>query len=249
MNALAQTVETEVQAPVAMTPMDMIAVAVQSDAGIEKLDKLMALQERYEANLGRKAFDSAMAAAKAKIPVIQKNRTVDFTGKTGIRTNYNFEDLAGIQEVINPILSEHGLSYRFRTEVQDQGRIKVTCIISHRDGYYEENALVAGRDESGNKNSHQAVASAQTYLMRYTLKAALGLASADDDDGQKADGTPAIITDAEYQELLEGVENTGMELAKLEAHFGVDTLADLPVASLNLARHFIAQKAKQASNG
>src|SRR5690242_5808471 len=98
----------------AITPMDMLNNAVERGADITVLEKLMALQERWEANQARKAFDEAMAAAKAEIPTIRKNRTVDFTSTKG-RTHYRHEDLAEIAETVNPILSKHGLSYRFRT--------------------------------------------------------------------------------------------------------------------------------------
>ena len=76
----AQAVVERMEQPVepiqntALTPMDMVGRAVASGASIEVVEKLMALHERWEANQGRKAFDEAMAAAKAEIPVIFKSR-------------------------------------------------------------------------------------------------------------------------------------------------------------------------------
>ena len=64
-----------------------------------------------------------------------------------------------------------GRTARFRTAQQD-GLVRVTCVMSHRDGYSEETSLQSGVDASGNKNSIQAIGSAITYLQRYTLKAA-----------------------------------------------------------------------------
>lgn len=246
MNAVPKTVETETQAPIAaqaMTPMDMIAVAVQSDASLEKLDKLMALQERWEATQGRKAFDRAMADAKAEIPVIIKAREVDFTGKTGIRTHYHYEDLAVIAETINPILAKHGLSYRYRTS-QEANRVTVTCIISHRDGYSEETSLSAGADDSGNKNSIQAVGSSITYLQRMTLKAALGLAAAKDDDGQTSEQT-SPITDKQYDLLISEAERVEANLPLFEKMLGVDRLADLPSDKFEYALTKLAMKGQQ----
>ena len=63
--------------------MSMLDRAVSSGASIEVLEKLMGLQERYEANQARKSFDNAMAAAKVDIPTIAKNREVDFTSQKG----------------------------------------------------------------------------------------------------------------------------------------------------------------------
>lgn len=177
----------------ALTPMELLDRALASNANVETLDKLMALQERWEANLARKAFDEAMSAAKAEIGPIKKNRHVGYDSKKSDagRTEYSHEDFAEIAKQINPILAAHGLSYRFRTASPPDGPVSVTCIISHRMGYSEENSLQAPRDTSGSKNPIQAVGSTVTYLQRYTLKAALGLAAENDDDGQQS-GAPII---------------------------------------------------------
>src|SRR5579859_5183819 len=99
-----------------LTPMDMLNRAVTQGANIELIEKLKGLQERWEKNQARKAFDRAIAAAKAEIPVIPKNRNVGFDSKrTDSRTDYWHEDLGKIAEIVTPILSKYGLSYRFRT--------------------------------------------------------------------------------------------------------------------------------------
>lgn len=247
MNAVPQTVETEPQVPAAMTPMDMIAIAVQSDASIEKLEKLMQLQERYEANQGRKAFDKAMADAKAEIPVIIKSREVDFVGKTGIRTHYHYEDLAVIAETINPILATHGLSYRYRTS-QEADRVTVTCIISHRDGYSEETSLSAAADQSGNKNNIQAVGSTISYLQRMTLKAGMGLAAARDDDGQ-ASGAGTTINDKQFEELQALIDKTGVPSDELCRHLKINSLKAMPITQLDLAVAIIKRRAQEAEKG
>lgn len=169
------------------TPMAMLQYALANGAGMDVIEKFMGLCERWRANEARAAFDEAMAAAKAEIPVIAKNREVDFTSAKG-RTHYKHEDLAEIARTVTPILGRHGLSYRFRTTSNINEPVVVTCIVSHREGHFEENTLCAGRDDSGNKNSIQAVGSTLTYLQRMTLKAALGLAAAEDDDGKASDG-------------------------------------------------------------
>ena len=193
-----------------MTPMEMIQTALSNGSGIEVIDKLMSLQERWEANQGRKAFDMAISAAKGEIPPIIKDRTVDFTSSKG-RTHYRHESLAGIAKVVDPILGKYGLSYRFRTQ-QDGRAVTVTCVVSHRDGYSEETTLSAGADESGNKNTIQQVGSTITYLQRYTLRAALGLSATDDDDGKQADAAASPnITEAQYIELQGLIDAAGVK--------------------------------------
>lgn len=239
-------------APAAITPMQMLTQAVERGASVELMEKLMALHERWEANQARKAFDGAMAAAKAEIPVIAKNRTVDFTGRTGIRTHYKHEDLGEIARTVDPILAKHGLSYRFRTTANVNEPVSVTCIISHRDGHSEENTLLGPRDESGNKNAIQSVGSTITFLQRYTLKAALGLAASADDDGNSADQKApddCISADqvAELQAIIDDVG--GADATKLKEQFlrwaKVSSLADIPAKNFGDAVAAIQGRRKQ----
>lgn len=168
--------------PMAQTPMSILNKAVESGTSVDVLEKLLALQERWGASEAKKAFDAAMSAAKAELPVLHKGNTVDFTTARG-RTHYNYEDLASVARAIDPILSRHGLSYRWNTD-SNEASTTVTCILSHAAGHSEFNKLVAPNDISGNKNAIQAIGSAVTYLQRYTLKAALGLSASADDDGR-----------------------------------------------------------------
>jgi len=237
------TESTDVINVTAATPMEMISHAVQSGATVEMIEKLMALQERWDASQGRKAFDEAISLAKSEIPPIIKNREVDFTSQKG-RTNYRHEDLAGIARVVDPILSKYGLSYRYRTS-QDGQSVTVTCVLSHRDGFSEETTLSITPDQSGNKNHIQAVGSAATYLQRYTLKMALGLSATQDDDGQSA-GSNDTITADQFQALRAKIEDAGACEDKLCAHFKIQELHELPQAMYGRADAMLAQKIAQA---
>lgn len=97
-----------------VTPMTMIERAIEKGADVAMIEKLMELQERNDRNIGRRAFDQAMAKAKAEIPAIRKNRKVKYDSGKG-KVDYSHEDLAEIARTVDPILSRYGLSYRFRT--------------------------------------------------------------------------------------------------------------------------------------
>jgi len=210
---------------------------------IEVAKEFMAMQERYEANMARKAFNAAIADAKAEIKVIPKNRQVDFTSNKG-RTSYAYEDLAGIAAVVDPVLSRHGLSYRYRT-AQDGNTVAVTCVLSHRDGHCEETTLSGSRDESGGKNPVQQVGSTVTYLQRYTLKAMLGLAAGVDDDAQ--DGVGSELVSAEQLLELENlVEATGSDMARFCLRLKVPNLDSLPASRYQEAKDLL--ELKRAAN-
>lgn len=228
----------------AVTPMQMLQIAVEQGADLDRLQKLMDLQERWEANQARKAFDAAMSDAKAKIKPIIKKRAVDFTSQKG-RTNYMYEDLALIATEVDPILSEFGLSYRYRSK-QEAKKLHITCVITHRDGHFEETTLAADNDESGNKNGIQGIGSTATYLQRYTLKLALGLSAAKDDDGKSAGAGTQYITDKEAADLQALAEEVGANKDAFLKYWNIEYLADLPASKLKDAVTSLEKKRKRS---
>lgn len=166
------------------TPMAMLQIAVQQGADVDKLKAMMEMTFEWERNEARKAYAAAMVAFKADPPRIFKNATVDFTSAKG-RTNYKHATLDNVNDLIAAGLQKVGISARWRTEQPEGGQVRVTCILTHVLGHSEETTLHAARDESGNKNSIQAVVSTVTYLERQTLLSATGMAvSNSDDDGR-----------------------------------------------------------------
>jgi hypothetical protein len=249
-----QVIKHEPPAQTALTPMDMLNQAVSQGANIDVLEKLMALQERWEKNQARKAFEEAMASAKAEIPVIIKNREVDFTSQKG-RTHYWYEDLSAVANAVTPILARHGLSYRFRTSSPPNEPITVTCIISHRLGHCEENTLCGPRDDTGNKNNIQQVGSTLTYLQRMTLKAALGLSAAKDDDGRATSAPPRQTIDAEEaQTIRDRLAAIGMSEAKFLAWVrttqrGVEKIEDIDAELFDSCQEAILKASRAKKNG
>lgn len=235
--------------PAASSPMAIIGQAIERGASVETLEKLMALQERFEANEAKKAFSLAMAAAKAEIRPIVKAKTVDFTSAKG-RTNYQYEDLATIADQVDPILTKHGLSYRFRS-AQNEGSVAVTCILAHQAGHTEETTLSAFRDDSGNKNPIQAVGSTVTYLQRYTLKLALGLAATKDTDAIPPEEPSAAIDAEQFQYITSLIEKASADVSKMLAYIKADSLETMTQAQYRTVEALLRKKIKtmEATNG
>lgn len=174
---------TAVVAQSAATPADMIMYVMQKGGSIDQLEKFMELQLRWEADQARKAFVEAMAEFKKNPPQIVKDKEVAFSG-----TFYTHATLGNVTNAIVEGLAKHGFSHRWNVK-QEGALIEVSCTITHRQGHSESVSMQAGKDDSGKKNAIQQVASTITYLQRYTLLAATGLATHDqiDDDGQGYD--------------------------------------------------------------
>lgn len=180
-----ELIEMESSLPAAIqqqTVMERLLVAVQSGLQPELLEKFMELAERQERRDAEKAYHKAFAAFKTDPPEIVKDRLVEYKG-----TRYKHASIGNVVSAIIGGMSAHGLSHRWNIH-QDGGNITVTCVITHEMGHSEETPLSAGADTSGGKNAIQAIASTVTYLQRYTLQAATGIAVLeDDDDGNGAE--------------------------------------------------------------
>ncbi len=236
--------ETEPQFAAIDPFMAMIEKASRDPAvDLDKMQRLFEMFASMQERKARIAFEKAMADAKGQIPPIVKNRVVDFTSAKG-RTSYRHEDLAEIARVVDPILGAHGLSYRYRSK-QDGGKVTVTCIMSHIDGHADETTLTAGEDHTGNKNSSQSIGSAATFLQRYTLKLALGLATTGDDDGKAAGGEANAITEDQELKLRDMMEATGADVAAFCKYFKVAKLAALPAKDFSRAMQALEKKAAQ----
>lgn len=219
MNKIATLAPEQSTAVAVMTPMDMLDKAVAQGANVEVLEKLMGLQERWEANQARKAFNEAVAQAKAEIKPIVRD-------KTG-HNDKRYVSFDAIARMVDPILSAHGLIYRFRSEQTDT-RINVTCVLS-RGTHHEETTLSGPADTTGNKNAIQAIGSTLTYLQRYSLVQMLGLAASDDDDG-KACNAGEKITKNQATEIIDLIEAMGASRAKFLTWAKVERVEDIPAA-------------------
>lgn len=164
------------------TPASMLAMAVQQGAGIDMIERLMALQERMMAAEAKSKYDEAFSAFKAEaIQVIKRRKVTD-----GPLKNKSYAELHDIVNAVTPALSRNGLSFSWKLTKDERDWIEVTCTVRHVGGHAEVVSMGGPPDTGGAKNAIQARASAKTYLERYTLKAALGVAEQDDD----TDGAP-----------------------------------------------------------
>jgi hypothetical protein len=175
------------------SPAATMLAALQKGASLEQVEKMMELQERWEANEARKAYVAAMAEFKRNPPEIFKRKAVEFTTRDGDTTSYKHATLGDVTSAVIDGLAQHGISHRWDTK-QEGGRIIVTCILTHSLGHSESTSLEGAPDASGKKNGIQQVASTITYLQRYTLLSASGLAAKDvaDDDGAGAAPRPDV---------------------------------------------------------
>lgn len=156
----------------------MVKMAMGSNSiDTQTMRELMELQREWESAEAQKCFTRAMVEMKSSLPaVINRDRTVSFKN-----TKYSFTSIASAMDVIQPHLSEHGFTVSWVPSV-DGGKVSVKCDLLHIGGHCLSTTMSAAADQSGSKNSIQAIGSTVTYLERYTLLAILGITTRDMDD-------------------------------------------------------------------
>lgn len=198
---------------------------------VDRLERLIAVYERMKAQEARTIFDQAMTQMAPRLPVIAENGAIVIRDKntqqvTQVTPYALWED---INEVIKPILHDHGFALTFRTSQAADGKIAVTGILSHDGGHREETTVTLQHDASGSKNAVQAVGSSTSYGQRYAAKLLLNITSRapEDKDRDGATVTDAITEEQEQKLNLLMTEVKG-NLAAFLDYFKIQKLSQLP---------------------
>lgn len=167
---------------------------------VDKLERLIAMQERIMRHNAEAAFNLSFAAMLPSMPTIVERSKTDKT---------TYAALEDIIEPLRPILSQHGFSLSFRTEWPSEKLVKVVGILTHREGHARTSEFLSAPDKTGSKNDIQALASAVSYGKRYTTNDLLCIVTRGaDDDGHRANVTKKTETPAPagYDDWLANLE-------------------------------------------
>lgn len=226
----------------------LIQLAIEKNLDVEKLERLIALQERVSDRRAVVEFAEAMAAFQAECPPITHSRKAKITTSSGGGYEYTYAELDAIARVVNPILAKHGLSYTWNTKVTEKNWLDCDCIVRHINGHVADPANFSLPIASNNPgmSEQQKVASATTFAKRQSLCAALGITTSDDDfDGGGVSVDPRPINAKQLQEIEDLVTDAQPDLPRFLAHLGVESLEQLPVSRYREAVSFLRQKVEQ----
>ena len=176
-------------APEPTTILNIIERASRDPAvDIDKLDRLLAMQERVQAKSARDAFDTAMADAQEAMRAISPD-------KDNSQTKSKYATYAALDHAVRPIYSRHGFALSFNTgDAPNPNEVRVLCTASHRGGHRQDYKIDMPADGKGPQGANvmtrtHATGAAASYGQRYLLKLIFNLAVGDvDDDGNGADG-------------------------------------------------------------
>ena len=215
---------------------------------IEKVREFLAMAREWEKEEARKAYLDALARAQATMPIVKKNKHVEFPGKSG-KVDYWHADYGNLVKTIAPHLSREGLSFDHDI-IQEGDDITVRCILSHHAGHDKSVEMSAPPDDTGGKNPIQQIKSTVKYLQRATLEAVSGAATEDDDDDGRGYGARPVepITDEQAREIEDALVELGADravfLRYLTEQTGdrIEDVAGIPAPALVTARQAISLK-------
>jgi len=130
----------------------------------------------------------ALVKFQSIVPVIPKNQIAKIPMKNGGSYSYKYADLADIWDAIRKPLADNGLAVT-QFLVSDESGDYIKTKIWHESGQNDSEKFklpTAGK-------TPQEVGSVVTYYKRYTLGAALGISTEEDDDGASGNKAPKEV--------------------------------------------------------
>ena len=196
--------------------------ASNPNVDIDKMERLLQMQERIMAKNAAALFNDAMGQAQSEMRQVS-------TDSTNPQTRSKYASYSAIDKSLRPIYTKHGFSLSFDTGRDAPAEtVRVLCYVSN-SGYTRTYTVDMPADGKGAKGGDvmtktHAVGAAMQYGMRYLIKLIFNIAIGDDDDGNAATQLERIDESqlADLKALIEEVKaNTTaflkfFKIAKLE---------------------------------
>lgn len=152
---------------------------------VDKLGKLLEMQERIMDRQAEMDFNAAMRASQAELEPVRRDATNE-------QTNSKYTLLETLNAAIVPVYTKHGFSLSFGTADSPLAdHYRVTCKVSHIGGHsrlYQADvpADMTGLKGNPNKTRTHAFGSTMSYGRRYLTLLIFNVSLKEDDDGNKA---------------------------------------------------------------
>lgn len=203
--------------------MDVIAKAARDPSvDIDKMERLLAMQERVQERAAKQAFTEAKIAMREHLPEITMKGMIVIKKDGEVMQETPFARFEDLHELVMPILSQHGFDLKFKNGLSEDGKVRVTTILSHVEGHEDSTHFDLPHDSSGSKNPVQAVGSSTKYGMRYGTISILNLRVVGDDDDGVSSGPETVVTKRADAPFPQGPAKNKTELKAMGRDFWRD---------------------------
>jgi hypothetical protein len=236
----ATTVQSESSALILMIE----RVAMNPEADMDKLERLLLMKERMFEQRAEQEFNAAMSEAQAEMGLI----SVDAKNP---QTKSKYATYGKIDQAIRPIYTKHGFAVSFDTGSDAPAEyVRVMARVSHRSGFartYHADMPADGKGAKGGDvmTKTHAAGAAMSYGMRYLLKMIFNVAIGEDDkDGNELQSDAKPITEDQVMQLRDLLEAHGRDEKRFLAHIKLESLSDIYVDKFAAAVAIIKGPAK-----
>ena len=136
-------------------------LALDPRCDMDKLERLISLQDRMEAKTALEAFNAAFAEMQCEMPSVEKRTENTHTKKM-------YADLDDINYAVRPVMAKFGFGVSFKIVNQAAG-VSITGILMHKGGHREETTMILPLDTGAGRTAVQSVGSTTTYGKRYVM--------------------------------------------------------------------------------
>ncbi|GAK69332.1 hypothetical protein RRU01S_04_01540 [Agrobacterium rubi TR3 = NBRC 13261] len=224
--------------------------ATNPDVDIEKMERLLAMQERIMERQAKADFNAAMSDCQAEMQqVLMRHENKE--------TKSKHAKIDDVDNVGRPIYTKHGFSLSFSSTETLEGLIHMTCTVRHRAGHETTLTKSGFRDDTGpkggaTKTKIQGSASTGTYLRRYLTCEAFNIVTTEmvqaDNDGNRS---VLFISPTQVSILVEKLGGPGERVAEFCKSVGLEGLHEADASEFDklVARVTRFNQMSNPSNG
>lgn len=217
-------------------------ILTNPEVDVNKLEKIIDLQERMIDKASAQAFAAAMSSCQGEMPSVVKQGY-------NKHTDSKYAKFENILEQTKETYTKHGFALSFGTDVSTvEDHVRVTCDISHKEGHSKHFFQDLPIDSQGiggktNKTKMHGAGSTFTYGRRYIFTMIFNIAVKDSDNDGNA--TVETITPDQVKELTELVNNSESDLSFFCTYLKISKLEELYAINFDNAKQTLEKKIKK----
>ncbi len=237
--------------PIPISDFAMIQVieraASNPEFDADKMDRLLAAQERILDRNATADFYAAMNRVQAKLPTVAKDAA-------NSQTHSKYALHESIARAIKPIYTAEGFSVSFgEKKAERENYIHIAGVLRHMAGHSESYSLELPLDDRGiqgkvNKTALHASGSTFTYGRRYLTCLMFDVATGDDVDGNQPIEPITAVQVKEINAIIKELKLTPTRRKRFLQWGGVSRLSDLPATKYSDAIRFLEHIRTEAAN-
>lgn len=231
-------------AEVKSEPTALIAVieraARDPSIDIDKMERLLAMQEKIFAKQAEAEFNAAMALCQAEMPQIRAVSENEHTHSL-------YAALMHIDRDIRPIYTKHGFALSFGTiDCPLAEHFRQTCLVSHRAGHsrpYQADLPIDMTGAKGNQNKTgiQGFGSTMSYGQRYMTKLVFNIVIASEDN----DGNGATLGPGQIETIRKAMKEARTSESQFLEFWRIGSLEKMPVFNFPVIMDMLQRKAER----